>query len=218
MAKAKLEVVCKCCGEKFTIERTFSSRKEADSWLEWADGSIDTCKECRKKEEEAKIDMKLSEKGIELSELEGSEKQIAWAEKIRKSVVRDFLNRDVSDKFWNLLNSVTEAKFWIENVRINAVSVEFISIVQESRKKQKQAESANAEIAELVKPVKPDCYPDGYWNKKFYSSRNGGRRIYIDNEETIISEEDAKCIEKYWKELTEYKKAKKEIESKYGIR
>ncbi len=60
-------------------------------------------------------------------------------------------------------------------------------------------------IDELEKPQKPDCYPKGYWNGRFYRSEKGYRRIYVDGKEQLISEEDGQAIDIYDKQLETYK-------------
>lgn len=81
--------------------------------------------------------------------------------------------------------------------------------------KQKKEETKKAKIkekiAEIPVPQKPACYPEGYWNQRFYTSRQEGkRRLYIDGKETTIPEEDAQAIENYLQELSAYKAKIKE--------
>ena len=81
--------------------------------------------------------------------------------------------------------------------------------------KQKKEETKQAKIkekiAEIPVPQKPACYPEGYWNQRFYTSRQEGkRRLYIDGKETTIPEEDAQAIENYLQELSAYKAKTKE--------
>lgn len=75
--------------------------------------------------------------------------------------------------------------------------------------KDKRAAAAKAKrdevISNIAKPQKPACYPEGYWNGKFYkSSKAGHRRIYVDNKEVILSEEDCVLLDKYLQEKSEY--------------
>lgn len=72
-------------------------------------------------------------------------------------------------------------------------------------KKASMMELEDEVISNIAKPQKPACYPEGYWNGKFYkSSKAGHRRIYVDNKEVIISEEDCVLLDKYLQEKSEY--------------
>lgn len=79
MAKAKAVCTCKKCGKEFVKEVFGPTRKDANSKAEWAAETFDLCSDCWKAEKEEAM-MKRAEK---LPQLEGSEKQIAWAIKIR---------------------------------------------------------------------------------------------------------------------------------------
>lgn len=134
MAKAVATCKCATCGsefEKITIKR---NRREADSWETWAASYYDECDECRQKrlaaerEEESR---KAAEDAAELNlpKLEGSEKQIAWAERIRMEFIqsadkeiqataerpqssRMLVSELESFKEWILRK--TEASWWID--------------------------------------------------------------------------------------------------------
>ncbi len=93
MAKGKITAQCKHCGEYFTIERTFYNRYEADNWEKCYENYYDCCSKCykeqkRKKEEEAAAKI-TKECGYNLPELEGSAKQVAWANKIRADFIKN---------------------------------------------------------------------------------------------------------------------------------
>ena len=68
-----------------------------------------------------------------------------------------------------------------------------------------------AKIKELKEPEKPDCYPKGRWNERFYKAEKGYRRIYVDGKELLISEEDGQAIDDYLTALSEYEKAVENI-------
>lgn len=88
MAVATVQCVCDTCGEKFEIRRKFKTRKEADNWEAYMDGKTDTCVSCWKKEKEDR-DAKTAAK-YNLPAIEGaSEKQIAYAEKLRNKYVAE---------------------------------------------------------------------------------------------------------------------------------
>lgn len=117
MAKASIVLVCKECGETFRHERICRNRSDATDYEEWAEKNITQCPECFKKEQrEIKRQKELKAlEGIELAELTGSEKQVKWAEDIRRKAVADCIEHDPKEIFWTLVNAHTEAKWWIEN-------------------------------------------------------------------------------------------------------
>ena len=67
-------------------------------------------------------------------------------------------------------------------------------------------------IAALEKPERPVCYPAGRWNGKFYGNP-GNWRIYLDNTETSISDEDVSAIKNYKSALAAYKEKVEEIKN-----
>lgn len=75
----------------------------------------------------------------------------------------------------------------------------------------KQAAELQKKIDELEKPQRPDCYPEGNWNGRFYKAKKGYRRIYVDNKELLITEEDGQAIDSYLTALSEYEKAVENI-------
>lgn len=135
MAVVKLTLVCKTCGCEFTHRHECYNREQAESYEEWARENIDTCPDCYREEkrtaEEKKIESGILEileadgVKIELAELEGSEKQIAWANKIRNEALYNLLKlykekggkleQSSVDKVADMINGKTAAKWWIEN-------------------------------------------------------------------------------------------------------
>ena len=97
-----------------------------------------------------------------------------------------------------------------------------VETVLRTIEKDKRAAAAKAKrdeaILNIAKPQKPACYPEGYWNGKFYkSSKAGHRRIYVDNKEVILSEEDCVLLDKYLQEKSEYFQKVAEVK-KRGIK
>lgn len=89
MANAEARCKCEKCGKTFYVTNVKNSRKAANEWEEWASVHYTICQQCRdterKKMSEA-IAKEQRESGM--PELRGSEKQIAWAVKIRKDFLR----------------------------------------------------------------------------------------------------------------------------------
>ena len=95
MAQATAICVCKHCGNEFEVSTIKMNRKLADSWEQWASTAYDCCYECEKKiraEENARCAEEAKEMG--LPALNGSQKQVAWAEKIRMDMMKD-MERDL---------------------------------------------------------------------------------------------------------------------------
>lgn len=93
MAKAMATCKCATCGCEFTKMTVKKNRSEADSWEKWAESYYDECDECHQKrinaerEEESRKAAEAARE-INLPELTGSEKQIAWAERIRMEFIQ----------------------------------------------------------------------------------------------------------------------------------
>lgn len=134
MAKAMATCKCATCGCEFTKMTVKPNRREADSWETWAANYYDECDNCRQKrlaaerEEESR---KAAEDARELNlpELKGSEKQVAWAERIRMEFIQsaDKQIREVAEcprssrmsvsdleSFKEWILKKTEASWWID--------------------------------------------------------------------------------------------------------
>ena len=127
MAKARVIIVCKKCGEKFTWSKDCSKREEANKSEEWAAKNIEECPECTFKARvkyENEQAMEMSE-NLDLPKLEGSEKQIAWANTIRikfieyynrvKSLPSTKTNKQICENFEDIIQKEITAKYWIDN-------------------------------------------------------------------------------------------------------
>lgn len=68
----------------------------------------------------------------------------------------------------------------------------------------KQAAELQKKIDELEKPQRPNCYPGGRWNGRFYKAKKGYRRIYVNDKEMLITEEDGQAIDDYLTALSRY--------------
>ncbi len=90
MTKAIVTIKCATCGKEFTVSRLCANSADANSWKQWAAEHYDTCRECyfeAQRQEDAKEAAEDS-----LPELEGSEKQIAWALSIRAKFAKEIKN------------------------------------------------------------------------------------------------------------------------------
>ena len=86
MARVKIECTCKACSQNFDHIKFKNTRAEADSYEEWAKENVQICPSCYRKNEEVEAKRLASEK-VKLPSLSGTEKQIAYAEKLRAKIV-----------------------------------------------------------------------------------------------------------------------------------
>lgn len=89
MAKAIATCTCKTCGATFTRETIKRSRSEADSWEAWAVENIDTCPDCYRAQQQQKEKALEAARSSQLPHLQGSEKQVAWANAIRNKMISE---------------------------------------------------------------------------------------------------------------------------------
>ena len=126
MAMAKIEIRCEECGCTFTHTHKCYNRDAANSYEDWAREHITVCPSCygaaKRAEERARQDaaaekgmQAISENGIALPELTGTEKQIAWANKIRAAAAAVFAAAGAKPVAWERFAEITAAKWWIEN-------------------------------------------------------------------------------------------------------
>ena len=112
MAMARVTIKCSRCGKEFEVKKQCRNRRDADSFEEWAEWHIDTCRDCERELEY----QRAAEKTKSLPALEGSEKQVRWATCIRASF-RDEYPGD--EGFANLYKFIcehcTKAAWWIDN-------------------------------------------------------------------------------------------------------
>lgn len=87
-------------------------------------------------------------------------------------------------------------------------------------KKQKDAKllsDCQKEIERLgIKPLKPEFYPEGYWNGKIYG-KAGSYVIYVNKAEIKLSDEQAEELKEYLEVSSEYEADVQEIKKKYNI-
>ena len=126
MAKATAICTCRKCGAKFEKYTTKATRREADSWVEWAERTFSLCPDCEREERAAQLQEKSAEAG--LPELQGSVKQIVWAESLRSEYITngenmmkvyeakgDTKNAEIFERVRDYtLKTKTDAGWWID--------------------------------------------------------------------------------------------------------
>ncbi len=89
MAKARVTCTCKICGATFTRETIKRNRAEADNWEAWAAENIDTCPGCFRAQQQKEKELEAAARSSQLPQLQGSEKQVAWANTIRDKMISE---------------------------------------------------------------------------------------------------------------------------------
>ena len=126
MAKAEVRLTCKTCGKTFTWSKICGSRTATNKAEEWATNNIEECSECRFKTkiEHENIQAREMSEEMKLPQLEGSAKQIEWAETIRAKFIGSYDNfknssnprsKKICKLFEELIQKETTAKFWIDH-------------------------------------------------------------------------------------------------------
>lgn len=123
MAIAKTTCTCKKCGQKFEVRVKRSNRRDACSFEQWAAENITECPECRDARKTAGRQA-YAEKVLApytLPALKGSQKQIAWAEKLREKALPKWIEWlggsdevDVTALQW-VISRHTDCRWWIDN-------------------------------------------------------------------------------------------------------
>jgi len=116
MAKASIYLTCKKCGEEFWHGKKCYNSSDARNYEDWAKENVDTCPKCWKADQDVK---KLAEREKQSAEneksatecpwtlpkLEGSEKQIKWANDIRNNLIAQMIS---SKAKFDALEAVTK--------------------------------------------------------------------------------------------------------------
>lgn len=174
MAKAVAVCRCKYCGSEFEYITYKTSAKDARAFEEWASGHFDECPDCRekriaeKREEMTRVAIEAA-KSKAWPDLTGSEKQIAWASRIRETEIGDLMEKvekykeKYGDKYdydlaVDAINSVlshTQAGWWIDN-RDDIISIaqKTASELEENPRKRDslRTESHDPDEATIAKP------------------------------------------------------------------
>ena len=104
MALAKVKLTCSICGNEYTVSKVCYNRKDADSFEEYMKSQEGKCPDCfaieRRTQEsieraQAAEQAAIKAKKLGFATLEGSTKQVAWAETLRWEIL-DRIGRQVT--------------------------------------------------------------------------------------------------------------------------
>lgn len=122
MRMIDLRIKCESCGEVFRHRKACQNRDAAADYEDWAREHITVCPTCYRYGME-RLDMQknaeiISAKGVTLPEIDGTEKQIKWANKICMEAVAHVcaaLRPEGIPMVQERLNTLTDARWWIDN-------------------------------------------------------------------------------------------------------
>lgn len=121
MAIASVTIKCSKCGKEFEHRRKRYNRSDANDYEAWAAENITLCPDCYRKQKRAAEEAHDKEltKDIDFAPLTGSEKQIAWAEKIRTHALArlyEIYDGDIDPEIVELLTrTIVDSRWWIDN-------------------------------------------------------------------------------------------------------
>lgn len=234
MAKAKVTCTCKYCSSEFVKETTKSNRREADSWESWALVNYDECPSCygkRMREEEASKPVSASIK------LDPYNKLLIIVLSGNTKLVKDELKaigyrwgEEPMSGFFGFMSMARPRFCWQKSVSpekiddveeelksagikytIDISDIDLIAYRDKLNRERKAEEERKEAISKLEKPIRPECYPAGKWNGRFYGSARSGYSIYVDGQKTTISAERKSEIEEYIEKRDRYNDAVKKI-------
>lgn len=131
MAMANAKCICKTCGEEFTVRAKKRNTREATEFGRWATENICECEKCRAKRFAEENALSAHEaQAVSLPSLEGSSKQIAWAETLRMDRYNQWMDelkqsseagapaenmKYAQNLFAYVMSHATSAAEWIED-------------------------------------------------------------------------------------------------------
>lgn len=176
----KMSFICEDCKKEYSRE-TYTARDSKQTkkfWREKAGTEYGLCYDCyqeQKQQERAKASMEAAMKAKEMNlpELQGSEKQVAWAEKIRIEMLSFFeryaqeryvqKRQETIDLFLASVRKENRAKWWIDN-RFDFLPVsdfvvfmeKYLTEVSPKLQSEKEKEDPNAVDAKTEATVYPE--------------------------------------------------------------
>lgn len=143
--KARVTLTCATCGKLYEVVRNVRNAAEADRWEATAGNYYTECPDCYKARLAAERDAANAAAADAAADyqwpaLNGSDKQVAWAETIRLQMIDKLTPDKVEDEFHDLfarcldrfLADHTDAAWWIDNRNsYRAIKTAFVALVKE---------------------------------------------------------------------------------------
>ena len=96
MAKWQVTCICEKCGKEFSRTGFAGNRADADKREDWVKKNPGLCRDCWKEEKAAEEDEFI--RSLPLPELTGTEKQVKYAEDLRKRYLVSYCSREDVEK------------------------------------------------------------------------------------------------------------------------
>lgn len=246
MARARANCICRVCGESFEKVKHCYSRREADNWKEWAESNYILCPQCWGKEQQAKRDAEPITFYAAVNPYDDDKPFVLYfsgGTKPRKDDIKALgyywgelpltgtfgaLSMSRPPMVWyktvsypNFETEVkkVEASGIAEKVENKISEIDLAVFAKNYKEKMEKHEAIQAEIAKLKKPEVPAVYAESIkgkrWNGKIYG-RKGAFRIYLNNEEAYITDEQAKELKQYHADKKAYQEAIREMEKEWS--
>ena len=151
---AKYTITHSCgCERTYNIIGKHTDRESKIKWLSEQD-----CPDCKRKAEEEAA--KEATEGMELPELEGSVKQVAWANTIRGNMIASAKKLGANmDSVLQILSTVTTARAFIDTRDMDTLQALYV-FKHAADQRAKKIEALNAqEPAEATEPAKAEEMP-----------------------------------------------------------
>ena len=217
MAKATATCTCATCGATFTRTKICRNRREADGWEAWAAANFDECDACytaRKASEreaaaaaEAELPLTLHMTGYPYKDNTPVvlRKDDIKALGYRWLFADDYITYGYSvqrgEQKWIKVVPQEDAYDEIERARAFGAVIDDSIVDTEYLAKQAAAKRERVAAAEA------SGITAGRWNGKVYGTAAYGYRIYVDNAEVRISNDDADALKNYAKALAAWREA-----------
>lgn len=238
MAIATATCTCEKCSKRFEVRVTRRNRADANSFEEWAAENITVCPDCKQAEKDAAAEAAANKAlaPYTLPALDGTPKQIAWAEKLRKSRLLAWLKElgeDVEESAiqW-VLNRHADARWWIDHrdadtmSLLEEVAAEYqAEVLATDDEKAARAAEEQARLERIQReldalgpiPAWPESvaekWPKGAtWNCKIYGGK-GRKAIYLSGDKIALTDGEAEALEAALAARNEWRKRKAAIES-----
>ena len=141
MSKVTAKGQCLKCGRTFERVAYRRKRSECDAFKEWGEEkkNLNVCSACYRKEGDAMAQERASIQN--LPELNGTEKQVEWAKKIRNFFVVNITNlygkqSSMYEQMLEILPYAVEATVWIEYRNKSATNI--LNSLQRERRKERR--------------------------------------------------------------------------------
>ena len=159
MILAHATCTCKRCGKTFERESRWWNDQKAREWEEWAAKNITLCPECKYDDYvagAAKLAREAS--AIGLPELEGSDKQVAWAEYIRAELLES-AEEYLKDN-WNMTSMLEDAAVKVHNEKVLHVLGQILVQIRQEPRAAWWISHRRSDGAQMLRSVYQEQHPE----------------------------------------------------------